>query len=339
MKKIVSMIIPFLVVAFTLLFHYPTDVQAQNKVIEWRLQSAFTQTAKVYKHFERFRDEILKRSNGRLAIKLFPAYGLGYKREDPLFAVRDGLMEACHENLNHFTGAVPMFAVGNLPFIYNNNQEHVKGLEAVRTIYEKEFSKQNAKMVWLSALPLTYLFASKPVLKTEDFQGMKIRVAAKPVMNAITKLGASPQTIALAEAITALQTGVIDGQIWAIESGLSWKIQEVVHNASAWSFYGVEQAIFINKNKFDELPPDLQKIVIEVGHESEKDFTQNVLLGDDKSRKRMEATGKMKFFFPDTSEISKARVESKEVWDDWQKKTGRSGSEAIDIIEKALGRR
>jgi TRAP-type C4-dicarboxylate transport system substrate-binding protein len=312
--------------------------QAQEKAVEWRMQVSFAATAPSYPYFERFRDEIRKRSNGRLLIKLFPNFGLEYKMADPVVAVRDGLMEACHDNLNAYTGLIPIFEVGNLPFLYSNDQEHAKGLEAVRPFYEREFRRFNSRLIWFSALPLVHVFARKPVLKVEDFKGMKIRVAAKPVMQAVSKLGASPQTIALAEAITAMQTGVIDGQIWSTEAGLSWKIQDVVHFCSSWPFYGVEQGIFVNQNKFDALPPDLQKIVVDVGRESENEFTKTIMLGEDQARKDMEATGKMKFFAVDKNEIAKARTISRSVWDDWAKQAGPVGSEAIKAIDKALGR-
>ncbi|MBI2316019.1 MAG: TRAP transporter substrate-binding protein [Betaproteobacteria bacterium] len=311
---------------------------AQQKPIEWRMQTAFAATSPAQKYLERFRDEIGKRSNGRLVIKLFPNFGLGYKMADPLNAVRDGLMEAGHDNLNAYTGVVPLFALGNLPFLFDDDKDHLRGLGAARPFYEREFGKHNAKMLWLSAFPLTYVFARKPVLKVEDFKGMKIRVAAKPVMSAISKLGASPQTIALAEAITAMQTGVIDGQIWAIEAGITFKIQDVVHHGSAWPFYGVEQAIYVSKRKFDELPPDLQKIVMEVARENERQFTEDILLGDEQSRKVMEATGKMKFYSPDRKEIAKARAVSRSIWDESIKQIGPLGAEFIAAVEKALGR-
>lgn len=315
-----------------------TAVMAQNKPIEWRMQTSFSATSPPEKYLDRFRDEIAKRSNGLLQIKLFPHFGLGYRRADPLNAVRDGLLEAAHDNLNAYTGVVPLFALGNLPFLFNDDEEHLKALKAVRSYYEKEFLKHNAKMLWLSAFPLTYLFARKPVLSVEDFKGMKIRVAAKPVMSAIAKMGASPQSIALAEAITAMQTGVIDGQIWSIEAGITFKIQDVVHNASAWPFYGVEQAIYVNKKKFDELSPELQKVVTEVARENERQFTEDILLGDAKSRKVMEATGKMKFFSPDRKDVAKARVASKAVWDESLKQVGPLGAEVLGVMEKALGR-
>lgn len=331
MKRAITMIIGGVVLG-------ATAAQAQNKPIEWRLQTPFAQTAPPYRHLESFRDDVAKRSNGRLMIKLFPHFGLGYRNEDPLIAVRDGLMEAAQDNLNAYTGVIPILAVGNLPFLFDDDREHLTGLKAVRGRYEQAFAKQNAQVLWVSALPLTYLFARKPVLKAEEFRGMKIRVAAKPVMSAIAKLGASPQTIALAEAIAAMQTGVIDGQIWSIEAGISFKIQDVVHHASSWPFYGVEQAIYVNRGKFEQLSPDLKKAVIDAARKNEQEFTEEILLGDEKARKVMEATGKMTFYFPDKSEIAKARAQSRAIWDDWVRQVGPSGADVLKTIETALGR-
>ena len=53
-----------------------TLATAQDRPIEWRMQTALTATSPAEKHLERFRDEIAKRSKGRLVIKLFPNFGL-----------------------------------------------------------------------------------------------------------------------------------------------------------------------------------------------------------------------------------------------------------------------
>jgi TRAP-type C4-dicarboxylate transport system substrate-binding protein len=53
----------------------------------------------------------------------------------------------------------------------------------------------------------------RPVVKAEDFKGLKVRTAASPtVLRAMQALGALPQQIAFSELYMALKTGVVDAQ-------------------------------------------------------------------------------------------------------------------------------
>ena len=320
-----------------LTFLLPLNSSAAPTV--WRMQVSTPSTSLMYKFYTKFADQIAKRSQNRLQIKLFPSYGLEYKKADSLLAVKDGLVEAVTDYASHWAGVVPILGAGNLPLFYSGDQDHVVGLKVLKPVYAKALKKFNAKLMMLEGLPLVYLFARTPFTKVEDFKGRKIRVSAKPVMAALTKMGASPQTIALAEAITAMRTGVIDGQIWSIRAGLTYKIYDVVHYASAWPFYGVESATIINADAFKKQPPDIQKILEETAKEVEQDLIQNVVLrGGEADVKSMKATKKMEFVIPQKGAIAKARQISKSVWDAWVKKVGPAGQEAINMVDKALGR-
>jgi len=304
--------------------------------IRWRMQVSHPATALMFEYFKKFQSEIAKRSGTRLKIDLHPGYGLGYKEADSLLAVKDGLIETSNDYSSHWAGLIPIFGAGNLPFFYKSDEDRVKGLSALAPLYDRELRKFGCKLLMLEGLPMVYLFSRTPVVKFEDFKGKKIRVSAKPVMTALTKMGASPQTIALSEAITAMQTGVIDGQIWSIRAGLTYKIQDVVHYVSAWPFYGVESATIVNEAAFNKLSPDLQKIVENVSKEVERDLIKNVMLGEGRDIEEMKATGKMKFFQPDKDAIEKARNIAKSVWEEWAKSVGPVGRETIQVIEKTL---
>ena len=312
--------------------------KAPAEVIKWRMQTCAPSTSLMQKYYNQFSGEIGKRSGGRLVVETHPDYGLGYKLGDSLTALKDGLLEVVTDYASHWAGNLPVFGASNLPFFYKNDEDRVKGLKAISPLYDRELKKFNAKLLMLEGLPLVHLFSRTPILKVEDFKGKKIRVSAKPVMAVLTKLGASAQGISITEAITALQTGVLDGQIWSYRAALSYKIQDVVHNVSAWPFYGVENATIVNLGAFNKLPADLKKIVEDVSRETEKELIKNVMLGEEADFKEMEATGKMNFFKPEKGAIEKVRNISKSTWEDWAKTAGPAGREAIDLIEKTLGK-
>ena len=340
MKRIgFGIIVGFLALNF--LFSFPTwgaPPKASEAVIKWRMQTSAPSTSLMQKYYNQFCGEIAKRSGGRLVVEVHPDYGLGYKLGDSLAALKDGLLEVVNDYASHWAGNLPVFGAPNLPFFYKNDEDRVKGLKAISPIYDRELKKFNARLLMLEGLPLVHLFSRTPIVKVEDFRGKKIRVSAKPVMAVLTKLGASAQGISITEAMTALQTGVLDGQIWSYRAGLSYKIQDVVHYVSAWPFYGVENATIVNLGAFNKLPPDLKKIVEDVSREMEQELVKNVMLGEKADYEEMKATGKMTFLRPEKGAVEQVRNLSKSTWEDWAKTAGPAGREAIEVIEKTLGK-
>ena len=312
--------------------------KAPEAVIKWRMQTSAPSTSLMQKYYNQFCEEIAKRSGGRLVVEIHSDYGLGYKLGDSVTALKDGLLEVVTDYASHWAGNLPIFGASNLPFFYKSDEDRVQGLKAIAPLYNRELQKFNAKLLMLEGLPLVHLFSRTPILKVEDFRGKKIRVSAKPVMAVLTKLGASAQGISITEAITAMQTGVLDGQIWSIRAGLSYKIQDVVHNATSWPFYGVENATIVNLGAFNKLPADLKKIVEDVSREMEQELIKNVMLGEKADIDEMKATGKMTFLKPEKEAIEQVRNLSKSTWDEWAKTAGPAGREAIEVIEKTLGK-
>jgi TRAP-type C4-dicarboxylate transport system substrate-binding protein len=306
--------------------------------IKWRMQTSAPSTSLMQQHYQKFCDEIGRRSSGRLVVETHPDYGLGYKLGDSLAAIKDGLLEAVQDYSSHWSGTLPIFGAANLPFFYKSDEDRVKGLKALFPLYDRELNKMNAKLLMLEGLPLVQLFSRTPITKVEDFKGKKIRVSAKPPMAVLTRLGASPQGISITEAITALQTGVLDGQVWSLRAGLSYKIQDVVHYVSSWPFYGVENATIVNVAAFNKLPADLKKVVEDVSQDVEKELIKNVLLGEKADYDEMKATGKMNFLQPEKDSLERVRTISKAEWEIWAKGAGPSARAAIDAIEKTLGK-
>ena len=327
------------IVSLLLAFNRFAAEAASPASIKWRMQVSIPVTAPQYKYYKEFSDEISSRSKGRLKIDLYPSYGLDYKRGDSLLAVSEGLVEAVQDYGSHWVGIVPILGAGNLPLFYNNDEDHAKVLQKIlRPVYEKELDKKNCKLLVLEGFPLTFLFSRKPIVNVQQLKGKKIRVSAKPVAEALSRMGVSTQAISLSEAIAALQTGVLDGQVWSMRAALIYKIHDVVHYSSPWPFYGVENIIMVNKNVFQNLPKDLQQIVEAVSQDVEKKLIQNVLLGGEGDIVLMKKTGKMNFVNLEKGAIEAARSVSKPVWDSWAKQVGPIGAEIINEANKLLGR-
>jgi TRAP-type transport system periplasmic protein len=71
------------------------------------------------------------------------------------------------------------------------------------------------------------------------------------------------------ETYDALRTGVVDGSMAPYEALKGWKWGEVINSTTEnyGSAYSVVQFVVMNKQKWDALPPDIQKIIEQINVE------------------------------------------------------------------------
>jgi TRAP-type C4-dicarboxylate transport system substrate-binding protein len=133
----------------------------------------------------------------------------------------------------------------------------------------------NAKYIGqCQSLGRFYIFSKRKIEKLEDLKGLIIRVMPLyvPFLKA---LGASPVTMPPPEVYTALKRGVVDAVMWpTIISGWGW--QEVVKYVVYPGIFQTEPATFINLEKWNKIPKDLQDSLInsfkKVEHIGTKEF-------------------------------------------------------------------
>jgi len=104
--------------------------------------------------------------------------------------------------------------------------------------------------------------STRPIVKPEDFKGMKLRVPPSPLWTSLFKaLGASPASINFAEVYTALQTKTVEGQenpLAIIETARLYEVQKYCSLTNhMWDGFWP----LANQQAWDKLPKDLQEIV------------------------------------------------------------------------------
>jgi TRAP-type C4-dicarboxylate transport system substrate-binding protein len=111
-----------------------------------------------------------------------------------------------------------------------------------------------------------------PINTMADFKGKSIR---NNLADVITALGASLKDLPMADVYDGLSKGVIDGVTGQGEMLKSWKLADVAkYNTMITA--PVQPSIvwynIMNKNKFNSLPADLQKVIVDVGKEYQGKF-------------------------------------------------------------------
>jgi TRAP-type C4-dicarboxylate transport system substrate-binding protein len=132
--------------------------------------------------------------------------------------------------------------------------------------FEKSYNQQ---LLGLAAIDSYHITTRKPWDKVEDLKGVRI-AGAGPNLKWIEFAGAVPVQSNMAEAYQALATGVYDG--WIMFPSLTYGFKLYEH-APYYTLIGFGSKLIhgltINNQSLAKLPPDVQKILFEVGTDYE----------------------------------------------------------------------
>ena len=210
--------------------------------------------------------EIEKRTGGKVQIAMF--YGGTLTPSDKCYdGVEKGISDIGMSCPAYTAGKFPLSEVIDLPLGYKS------GIAATTLVNEylkkfkpKEF--EGTKIMYFHAHGPGILHTKKAVNKLEDVKGLKIRctgLAAK----IIEKLGGTPVAMPQGETYDSLSRGVVEGSVAPYEALEGWKWGEVVKfTTESWgSAYSTAFFVVMNKDKWNALPPDIQKIIEKVNEE------------------------------------------------------------------------
>jgi TRAP-type C4-dicarboxylate transport system substrate-binding protein len=223
------------------------------------------------------------KSGGRLKITTYPGSTLG-KPADHYDMVRDGIADMGFTTPGYTPGRFPLITVTELPMLFKTSRG---GSLAVMSIFDKYFKQEfkDVKVLWFWVHPPGHFhLARKPVKVVEDLSGLKIRAATPMLVNMVKTLGAIPVSIPAPDTYTALERGTVDGTIFPWEAISSFKIAEVLRHHVASGLYVAPLFTFMNRKKYDGLPPELRKVVDDLSGSWGAEFNgkvwdQNELVG------------------------------------------------------------
>jgi TRAP-type C4-dicarboxylate transport system substrate-binding protein len=143
--------------------------------------------------------------------------------------------------------------------------------KVVNAVYEKFKPKE------LSDTQVMYLHAHGPglihtkdkaVRKMEDMKGLKFRGHGTSAL-VVKALGGTPVPKPMPETYQMLQKGVVDGAVYPFEANKGWKLGEVTNYCTAdfTAAYTTSFFVVMNKDKWNSLPPDVQKIIEQINKE------------------------------------------------------------------------
>ena len=180
-------------------------------------------------------------------------------------------------------GAVEMAAYGTIELYEWVTQFQVTTLTGAWTTDElmAYMSSSDFKSAWKdilevsNAIPICfypagtfYLWSSKPVTSTADFEGFRVECGSFEQIDVIKELGGSGGALMVTEIYTALQQGMYDAAIGTPSIALGFGWPEFVKYVSKQGWFYNINVMFMNKDFWDSLPSDIQDAIEETAAET-----------------------------------------------------------------------
>jgi len=323
MQRFARYTIAALLVAAVTLISVP--VQSQPKPGAKKLDFAFilAPPESSATGFKWMAEEVTKRSNGNINM-VFHGGTLLSKELEIMDAVKSGNV-ALGSPAGAACTVFPEMCVFLTPYLVRD-YKHAYAMfngEIGRNLDETFQKKYKVKTLFFYDYGFRHFWNSKkPINTPADLKGLKMRVQQGRVFaDTVNGLGASAVPMAWGEVIPGAQQGVIDGADLPIVNINALKIYEVSKYVSmTFHNYG-PTLVVMNLAIWQGLPPDQQKLILDVGRETQAKIREATESVDNfaKAKEILEARG-MKVNAADVASFR--RVAEEKIWPGYKQQYG-----------------
>jgi TRAP-type transport system periplasmic protein len=312
-----------------------TSAAPPAEVFKLKIASSWAPTATATIEGNMLIDSINKKSQGRLAITMYPGEALG-KAAATLDMLDNGVCDLAIIPSSVFPNIFQLYNVLQLPMLGIPSSDVV--LETANEIYKKGYlsAMENYRLVAFNIPRQTKLwFKNKQVLKAEDFKGMKIRASDPVFLKPFETYGITAISMPSSEVYSAIERGILDGATQTPENVVSMKFYEVCKYGLEVPFAWAGAIISISKKSYDKLPADLQTIIDEANIDFKKEADIFYKDLDVQTEKELQAKG-MQMYKLDAAEYARWQQLYDANIQAWITKTeaqGLKGKEVMDLVK------
>ena len=188
---------------------------------------------------------------------------LGYRAEDILWLVENGLLTLGYQSSSYLTDRVPELGIVDLPFLFRDDA-HARGAMdgALGTTLARRIEERaNYRILgWFENGFRHISNRIREVRGPADLAGLTIRVLPSRVQErTFALLGATPMRMDLTQAIDMIKSGTIDAQENPLSNTVTYGVHRFHRFHTLSSHFYISRPIFLHRPTFDAWPPELQQ--------------------------------------------------------------------------------
>lgn len=250
-----------------------------------------------HKAAEKFKEELDKRSDGRMQVEIYPASQLGTEA-DMVQQISSGSVDFGFITAAYMSSRAPAFTAWFAPYAFKDLEETnaARDTEVAKKILSTLESQGIKGLDYVFAGNRVMLFKDKEVKKPEDMKGLKFRVTPSPPLQDFYKsMGASPESLPLPEVYAAIQTGVIDGMDMDLDATITNKYYEVAKYGAVTNHMVWPAVAMMNKAKYDKMS-DADKKIIDESIKAAADYSAKTRAAQEEEFKKTLSDNGMKIY-------------------------------------------
>ena len=325
--------------ALSLLFSAPVPASAQEYVLE--LGSVVPPGRPWALQLKKLKEYIQEETNGRVKVKL----RLGRSNERSLARrVASGSMQGFAGSVGGLSSIVREVNVLEAPYLFDTVEQADAVLDDPEVIKQVRKILEKRKLVfaiWGENGFRSY-FSRRPIRTPEDMKGVRFRSQeAVAHVEAYKAIGASPVTIDVANTMTSLQTGVVDGfdntPLFAMATTWYQGLDDDERNLFLSKHSYQPGIVVYSKKWFDTLPKDIQEVLLSPPYDLTTWGREQVRQMEPVLIKNLVRYG-YDVHEPTAEERAAFKAKEKGVPEKIAKEVGPSGQALLKAVKKALSK-
>ena len=306
-----------------------TTASAQTK---WDMPTPYPDGNFHTKNDAAFAADVEKATGGKLTIVIHSAGSL-IKHPEIKRAVRQGTAPIGEILESLASNEAPVYGLDSVPFLATGYDAAKKLYAAQKPYLEKQLAKEGLILLYSVPWPPQGLYSKQPINSVADLKGKKFRTYNAMIGRIAALAGAIPTQIEVPDLPTAFATGRVDVMITSASTGVNTKAQDYLsryYDVQAWL---PRDIVFVNKQAFDKLSPDLQKAVMAAAKTAE---ARGWKASEEEMSVKNAALKAAGIIVAPPSPELKAGLEKigAEITKEWEKSAGADGKAMLDAYRK-----
>lgn len=214
-----------------------------------------------------------ERSQGRIKIQYFPGAGL-VKEQDVMSAIPADIADISLTSLDEWSAVAPELGVFGSPLMSYDFEQFVNAIHPGTKLFEATnavFLGHGARLLAAIDVGPSVFVSKMPLEKLSDYKGKTIRVYSHATGDLVQALGAAPTQLNQNDLYAALSTGTVQAAYGGLPGVYGAKLYEVTkYLAYPNGMFGLAiNGYVMNAAKFNQLPKDLQRVVLDAAAEAD----------------------------------------------------------------------
>jgi TRAP-type C4-dicarboxylate transport system substrate-binding protein len=219
----------------------------------------------------------------------------GYRAEDILWLVEDGILSLGYQSSSYLTDRVPELGFVDLPFLFDQRDRARVAIDGAlgKFLAERIEARVNYRILGYFENGFRHISNRLRAIHTPaDLAGMRIRVLPSDVqVKTFELLGAVPVRCDLTEAIAGIKAGTLDAQENPFANTVTYGVHKFHHFHTITNHFYISRPIFLHRPSFEAWPEDLQRAMREAVQRAIAFQRELAIEEDREARAAIEAAG------------------------------------------------